>query len=158
MTRAQAPEPRQPSPFGASVLPMVAAVPVIVLVFWVTRQTAGGLAALLGALVAVAFFTSGLYVISRVTNANPLAALPVALAVYLAQVLFLGVVILSLTGAHWLDRKAFGLSVLAVALVWQLSQVLAFRRLRRPVYDDPADPADPSASGLAGEPAERPTA
>jgi ATP synthase protein I len=139
---------------GANVLPVVAAVPVIVLVFWVTRQTAGGLAALLGALIAVAFFTSGFYVVSRVANANPLAALPVALAVYLAQVIFLGVVILSLSGAHWLDRKAFGLSVLAVALIWQLSQVLAFRRLRRPVYDDAADP---SAATLSGDPAQRPT-
>jgi ATP synthase protein I len=158
MTQAPAPDPRQASPLassnGASVMPMVAAVPVIVLVFWVARQTAGGLAALLGAFIAVAFFTSGLYVVSRVAKANPLAALPVALAVYLAQVLFLGVVILSLSGAHWLDRRAFGLSVLAVALVWQLSQVLAFLKQRRPVYDEPAAPP---AGTYPGEPSERPT-
>ena len=43
-----------------------------------------------------------------------------------------------LSGAGWLDGRAFGLSVLAVALVWQLSQLVAFTRLRKPVYDEPA--------------------
>jgi ATP synthase protein I len=158
MTQAQGPEPQPTSPFaalrGAGVTPMIATVPVIVLVFWLTRQSAGGLAALLGAVIAIAFFTSGLYVVSRVANANPLASLPVALAVYFAQVIFLGVVIVSLSGADWLDHQAFGLSVLAVALIWQLSQVLAFRKLRKPVYDEPGDT---SAGGLAARSADRPT-
>jgi ATP synthase protein I len=66
------------------------------------------------------------------------------MAVYLGQVIFLGVVIYSLSGASWLDGKAFGLSVLAVALIWQVCQVVAFMRLRQPVYDEPADQ---SASG-----------
>jgi ATP synthase protein I len=122
----------------ASVIPMLATGPVIVLVFWITREAKGGLAALLGAAIAMAFFASGLYVMGRVTNANPLSVLAGALAVYLGQVIALGVVIVSLSGADWLDRKAFGLSILVVALVWQLCQVVAFMRLRKPVYDEPA--------------------
>lgn len=140
MTQPQAP------PFAAmlraAVIPMVWAAPVIVLVFWVTRQTRGGLAALLGVSIALAFFVSGLYVMKRVTNANPLSVLAGALAVYFGQVIFLGIVILVLSGADWLDGPAFGLSVLAVALVWQLSQVVAFTQLRKPVYDEPADETD----------------
>lgn len=132
----------QPPPFAAmlraAVIPMVSTAPVIVLLFWITRQSRGGLAALLGVTIAVAFFASGLYVMKRVTNANPISVLVGALAVYLGQVIFLGIVIFSLSGADWLDGKAFGLSVLAVALVWQLSQVVAFTRLRKPVYDVPA--------------------
>jgi ATP synthase protein I len=78
-----------------------------------------------------------------VSNANPLSVLAGALAVYLGQIIFLGIVILTLSGAHWLDGTAFGLSVLAVALIWQLFQVVAFLRLRKPVYDNPVDqPAD----------------
>lgn len=130
----------------ASVIPMLATGPVIVLLFWVTREAKGGLAALLGAAVAMAFFASGLYVMGRVSNANPLSVLAGALAVYLGQVILLGVVIISLSGADWLDRKAFGLSILIVALVWQLCQVVAFLRLRKPVYDEPA-------AGLVEEPA-----
>ena len=139
----QAPEPAQPPPFAAmlraAMIPTVATAPVIVLVFLITRQTRGGLAALLGVSIAVAFFASGLYVMKRVTNANPLSVLTGALAVYLGQVIFLGLVILTLSGAEWLDGTAFGLSVLAVALIWQLAQVVAFVRLRKPVYDEPAD-------------------
>jgi ATP synthase protein I len=131
---------------------MVASVPVIVAVFWVTRASRGGLAALLGVSIAVVFFASGLYVMGRVTNANPISVLAGAMAVYLGQVIFLGVVILTLSGVHWLDGTAFGLSVLAVALVWQVwqvCQVAAFMRLRKPVFDEPADqpveiPADES--------------
>ena len=139
----------------AAVIPVVAAAPVIVLVFWITRQTRGGVASLLGVTIAVAFFASGLYVMKRVTNSNPLSVLAGALAVYLGQVIFLGLVILALSGADWLDGEAFGLSILAVALVWQLSQVVTFVRLRKPVYDEPAeDPAEDPADHPADEPAQ----
>jgi ATP synthase protein I len=142
MTQRQTSGPAQVPPFaamlGATVIPVVAAVPVIVVVFWMTRQARGGLAALLGVAIAVVFFASGLYAMKRVTNASPLSVLAGALAVYLGQVIFLAVVVLSLSGAHWLDGTAFGLSVLAVALIWQVCQVAAFVRLRKPVYDEPA--------------------
>ena len=135
----------------ATVLPMVATTPVVVAVFWVTRGTSGGLAAMLGVAIAVVFFASGLYVMGRVTNANPISVLAGALAVYLGQVIFLAVVILAFSGADWLDGTAFGLSVLAVALIWQVCQVVAFMRLRQPVYDEHADPAgEPSDESRAG--------
>jgi ATP synthase protein I len=143
MTQAQASGPVPVPPFAAmlraTVVPIAASVPVIVAAFWITRQSRGGLAALLGVTIAVVFFASGLYVMGRVTNANPISVLAGALAVYLGQVIFLGVVILTLSGVHWLDGTAFGLSVLAVALIWQVCQVVAFMRLRKPVYDEPAD-------------------
>jgi len=141
MTQPHSTGPAQAPPFaamlGATVIPMAVAVPLIVVVFWITRQSRGGLAALLGAGIAVVFFAGGLALMSRVTNANPLSVLAGALGVYLGQVIFLGVVILSLSGADWLDGTAFGLSVLAVALIWQVAQVVAFIRLRKPVYDQP---------------------
>ena len=152
MTQAHTPEPASVPPFAAmlraTVLPMLATVPVVVAVFWITRGSGGGLAALLGVVIAVVFFASGLYVMGRVTNANPISVLAGALAVYLGQVIFLGVVIFAFSGAHWLDGKAFGLSVLAVALIWQVYQVAAFMRLRQPVYDEPT--AGPAAEPTRG--------
>jgi ATP synthase protein I len=146
MTAAQASAPAPAAPFAAmlraTVIPMAAAVPVIVAAFWITRANRGGLAALLGACIVVVFFASGLYVMGRVTNANPLSVLAGAIAVYFGQVVFLGVVILTLSGVHWLDDMAFGLSVLAVALIWQVCQIRAFMRLRQRVYDEPADKLD----------------
>ncbi len=151
MTQAHEPGPASVPPFAAmlhaTVLPMVATTPVVVAAFWITRGTSGGLAALLGVAIAVVFFASGLYVMGRVTNANPISVLAGALAVYLGQVIFLGMVIFAFSGAGWLDGRAFGLSVLAVALIWQVCQVVAFVRLRQPVYDEPAEPADESSQG-----------
>ncbi len=139
--RSQALLPAHGPPFAAmlrgAVIPTVCTTPVIVLVFWITRQTRGALAALLGVSIALVFFAGGLYVMKQVSNANPISVLSGALAVYLGQVIFLGLVIVSLSGADWLDAKAFGLSVLAVALLWQLFQVVAFMRLRKPAYDEP---------------------
>ena len=157
LTQPQPPGRAQVPPFAAmlraTVLPMVASAPVIVGVCWAVGHARGGLAGLLGVVIAVLFFASGLYVMSRVARANPMSVLAGALAVYLGQVLFLGVVILSLSGADWLDGTSFGLSVLAVALIWQLSQVVAFIRLRKPVYDAPSEQSmtyssDPSAGRL----------
>ena len=147
MKHPQALGPANSSLFAAmlsgAVIPITFSAPVIVLGFWITRSTRGGLASLLGVCVAVVFFASGLFVMKRVTNANPLSVLAGAMAVYLGQVIFLGLVILSLSGADWLDGRAFGLSILAVALVWQLSQIRAFVRLRKPVYDETADEQTP---------------
>ena len=143
MSQLDAGGPVHSSPFAAmlrgAVFPMALTAPVIVSGFWIARQTRGGLAALLGVCVAVVFFASGLYVMKRVTNANPLSVLAGAMAVYLGQVIFLGLVIVSFSGADWLDGTAFGLSILAVALVWQLSQIRAFMLLRKPVYDEAVD-------------------
>ena len=150
MTQQHAPAPPFAAMLRATVIPMACASPVIVLAFWMTGKTRGGLAALLGVTIAVAFFASGLYVMKRVTNASPLSILAGALAVYLGQVLFLGLVILLLSGAAWLDGQAFGLSVLAVALIWQLVQVVAFVRLRKPVYDEPTQEAALEQSGTTG--------
>ncbi|MBC7559628.1 MAG: hypothetical protein H7270_09770 [Dermatophilaceae bacterium] len=149
LTQPQPPGPAQVPPFAAmlraTVLPMVAPTPVIVGVCWAVGNARAGLSGLLGVMTAVLFFASGLYVMSRVARANPLSVLAGALAVYLGQVLFLGVVILSLSGADWLDGTSFGLSVLAVALIWQLSQVVAFIRLRKPVYDMAGEQPVPTA-------------
>lgn len=124
-----------------ALVPMLATAPVIVLGFWFARQAGGALAALLGVVTAMVFFAGGLYLMARVTSSNPanqLTLLAGALAVYFGQVIFLAGIILALYDADWLDGTAFGLSVLAAALIWQLSQVVAFVRMRRPVYDEPA--------------------
>lgn len=156
MTQTQTAGPTSVLPFAAmlraAVIPVAVVTPVIVLVCWIIGQARGGLAALLGALVAVLFFASGLYAMKRLANGPPMVLLTGALAVFFGQVIFLGLVILAFRGADWLDGESFALSVLAVSLVWQTSQIVAFTRLRRPVYDEPAgEPADEPAGKPADE-------
>lgn len=147
MTEHPAPAPA--APFAAmlrgALVPSLVAAPLVVVALWVARGSRGGLAALLAVVVTIAFFAGGLAVMKRVTNANPLSLLAGALAVYLGQVLFLGIVIISLSSASWLDGTAFGIAALAITLVWQVGQVVAFVRMRKSVYDAPASPGAPEA-------------
>ena len=147
MTEHPAPAPA--APFAAmlrgALVPSLVAAPIVVIALWVARGSRGGLAALLAVVVTIAFFAGGLAVMKRVTNANPLSLLAGALAVYLGQVLFLGIVIISLSSASWLDGTAFGIAALAITIVWQVGQVVAFVRMRKSVYDAPASPGAPEA-------------
>jgi ATP synthase protein I len=147
MTEHPAPAPA--APFAAmlrgALVPSLVAAPLVVVALWVARGSRGGLAALLAVVVTIAFFAGGLAVMKRVTNANPLSLLAGALAVYLGQVLFLGIVIISLSSASWLDGTAFGIAALAITIVWQVGQVVAFVRMRKSVYDAPASPGAPEA-------------
>jgi len=104
------------------------------------------------------FFAAGLYVMKRVVGANPLSVLAGALAVYLGQIIFLGIIILVLAGAQWLDGTAFGLAILVVALVWQACQVVTFLRMRHSVYDAPSTGAEPTQDPPAGGEADPPAA
>ncbi len=85
----------------------------------------------------IAFFTLGMIVMLRfAANTAPLLFMATALAVFFGQLIFLLVVILLLQNAEWLDGTAFGLTALAVALVWQVFQIIGYLRTRRLVYDE----------------------
>ena len=130
-------------PFAAMLrgafVPTLGVGPLAVVVAAVTADGRAALGAFLGFAVAMAFFALGLVVMRRLGGASdPLRFLASALAVFMGQLLFLLVVIIALQDASWLDADAFGFSVLAVALVWQLFQVVAYLRTRRLVFDEPA--------------------
>lgn len=131
-------------PFAAMLrgafYPTVAVGPVAVLVAALASGGRAALGAALGFVVAIAFFALGLLVMRRLQSASdPLRLLASAMAVFLGQMIFLLLVIVALQGADWLDATAFGLAALAVALVWQVFQVLAWMRTRRPVFDEPVE-------------------
>ena len=138
-------------PFAAMLrgafVPTLCVGPVAVVVAAVVGGGKAALGAFLGFAVSIAFFALGLYVMRRLdSGADAFRFLASALAVVMGQLIFLLLVILWLQGADWLDGTAFGLSALAVALVWQVFQVIAYVRTRRLVFDAPAQ------SGQDGEP------
>ncbi len=131
-------------PFGAMLrgafLPTLIVGPVAVVVAAFVSGGRSALGAALGFAVSIAFFALGLLVMQKLDSAaDPLRFLASALAVFFGQMIFLLIVIVALQDASWLDGTAFGLTALAVALVWQIFQVVAFVRTRRPVYDQPDD-------------------
>jgi ATP synthase protein I len=121
-------------------LPTVAVGPVAVVVAAIVGGGKAAVGAALGFAIALAFFALGLLIMRKLGGASdPFRFLASALAVFMGQMIFLLVVIIALQGASWLDGTAFGLTVLAVALVWQVFQVIAFVRSRRLVFDAPVD-------------------
>jgi len=132
-------------------LPTVAVGPVAVVVAALVAGGKAALGAALGFVIALAFFALGLIVMRRLGGAlDPLRFLASALAVFMGQMIFLLVVIMALKDASWLDGTAFGVTVLAVALVWQVFQVVAFVRSRRLVYDAPQDPDQDQGQDVGG--------
>ena len=135
-------------PFAAMLrtafLPTLAVGPVAVVVAAVLGGGKAALGAAIGFVVAIAFFALGLWVMQRLdSGADAFRFLASALAVFMGQLIFLLIVILALQGAQWLEGTAFGLTALAVALVWQVFQVIAYLRTRRLVFDEsPQDGQD----------------
>lgn len=117
-------------------LPTLALGPVVVLIGAMLGGTRAAIGAALGFLVVVAFFALGQLVTNRLSAAVDSSHFVTgSVAVVVGQLAFLLLVIIVLGGAGWLDGTAFGLSALAVALAWQVFQVIAFLRGRRAVFD-----------------------
>ncbi len=135
--------PHAGAPFGAmlrgALLPSVLAGLLTVGVLVGVRGTDALAGALIGLLVSIGFFASGMFLLSRlVRDASPHAFFAVAMAVYFGQVIVLLLVIIAFKNADWVDGVALGIVALVVTLVWQVFAMVALRRARILVYDEPS--------------------
>jgi len=135
------------APFGAmlrgALLPSVLAGLLTVALLVAVRGVGALAGALIGLVVAIAFFASGMFLLSRlVRSASPTAFFAVAMAVYFGQIIFLLLVIIAFINADWVDGVALGLVVLVVTLVWQAFAMISLRKARIPVYDEPVTPRE----------------
>lgn len=120
-----------------ALVPSTVAGMLTVVVLVVVRGTEALAGGLLGLVVSVLFFASGMFLLSRlVRSASPHAFFAVAMAVYFGQVIALLVVIIVFRGLDWVDGVAVGLTALVVTLAWQAFAIRALRRSRMPVYDE----------------------
>jgi hypothetical protein len=119
---------------------------VAAIVLGAIRGLDGGISALVGVAIGLAFFASGLFTVGRFVKdtTEPMLFMAVGMAVYFAQVLvLLGVLVLA-RRIDAFDSYAAGIALLVAVLVWQGAQMRAWRRARVPVYDEVATdaPAD----------------
>jgi hypothetical protein len=119
-------------------IPSVIASVITIVVFWVLRDLRGAEGALFGAAIALVVFGVGLKLMTKMVNANPISVFAGAMAVYLGQVIFMGVIIIAMRDVTWLDGLACGITILVVTLAWQVFQARAYLRMRQTVYDEPA--------------------
>ncbi|MDQ3358056.1 MAG: hypothetical protein M3520_04195 [Actinomycetota bacterium] len=123
-----------------SMWPTLAAGALACLVLGWIGGLSSGISAVVGVVIAIGFFASGLVVVARfVTDNNPLLFMAVGMSVYFGQVLALFGVLLVARQVQVLDMRAAGIAMLVAVLVWQIAQMRAWRRARVPVYDLPAD-------------------
>jgi ATP synthase protein I len=85
---------------------------------WALAGPPGALGAVLGSLVAAAFFGAGAALMAGTARLDPTLTTIVALGGYVTQVLFLVVVLAVLRDAEWMAVPAFAVSVLAVTAAW----------------------------------------
>lgn len=134
-----------------AMVPSVVVGIVAVVLGWYFRGSAGALGALLGAIVAIAFFAVGQIVLGRILSGNPDFALSGGLLLYLTQVLVLFGLIVLLRDADWMDGRVFGMTILAVTLAWVVGSLVATQRTKV-LYVDPSLSAPAASSeGTAGE-------
>ena len=114
---------------------------------------AGG--ALIGLVVSIGFFASGMFLLSRlVRSASPQAFFAVAMSVYLGQVIALLLVIMAFKDATWVDGVALGVVALVVTIVWQGAAMLALRGPASGVRRAPSRPGRrPMSSAITPSPA-----
>ncbi|NHA68659.1 hypothetical protein [Phycicoccus flavus] len=125
-----------------ALVPASIAGAVTVLVLALVRGPGSVVGSLLGLAVSVAFYASGMFLLSRlVRSASPHAFLAVAMAVYLGQVLALLVFFVVFRRASWVDGTALAVDALVVTLAWQAFAYRALRTARLPIYDEPAEAA-----------------
>ena len=136
-------EPGPGAPFAVmlrgALVPASLAGLATVVVLAVVRGTGSIAGSLLGLAVSVAFYASGMFLLSRlVRSASPHAFLAVAMAVYLGQVLALLVFFVVFRSASWVDGTALAVTALVVTLAWQAFAYRAMRTARMPIYDEPS--------------------
>ena len=124
-----------------AAIPAAAVGVVAIVLGWAFTGPNGALGAALGAVVAIAFFAVGHYVLGRILDGNPDLALSAGLLLYLTQVLVLLGLIVLLRDASWLDGRVFGMAILAVTLAWIVGSFIAAQRVKI-LYVDPSRSAE----------------
>lgn len=124
-----------------AVVPSAIAGIATAVVFGFVRDVGALWSGLIGVVVALGFFVSGMVMMARFVRdtKNPMLFMAVGMATYFAQVIVLLVVLIVARQIDALDSVAAGWSMFVCVIVWQVAQVVAWRQARVPIYDEPAN-------------------
>lgn len=125
---------------------------VLAVVATVATSPAAGLSVLSGAALVIAFFGISLLIGHYAGRTNPSGALGLFAVTYAIKVVGFAAVLFFLGTPGWLDRTWFFSGALATVIAWQVAEVVAFSRLRTPLYGDGEEPG----SRVGHVPAQRP--
>ncbi|MBG6223591.1 ATP synthase protein I [Arthrobacter sp. CAN_A2] len=119
---------------GTATAVVLAAVALLV------SSPAAGLSVLFGAALVMTFFGISLLIGHFTGRTNPSGALGLFAVTYAIKVVGFGAVLFLFGTPGWLERTWFFWGALATVIVWQVAEVVAFSRLRTPLYNDTPGP------------------
>jgi ATP synthase protein I len=109
--------------------------------FAVAAGTGGGagvVAAALGLVVVVAFFSVSKIVVGAVARRSPAMLLPAAMGTYLAKIALLGVLLLVLRDVEAIDLVTFAWTIFVGVFVWLAAEIWVATHTRVPFFDPEA--------------------
>ena len=110
----------------------------------------GALGAAIGAFVVIAFFSISVIAVSYASKVSPQMMFAAAVFSYITKVLVMFALVAALDGVTVWDSRAFGWSVIALALVWIGAEIRHTTRAKT-LYVDPAPASgEPSADSVPG--------
>lgn len=131
---------------GAAI-PAIIVAAVMVVIFMLTSGSSGAVGALLATFTVLIFFSVSLLVGLVTKDADPIGTMALAMLSYFTKLLLMAGLLIAVTrlsAPASVDRRAFGLSALAITLAWLTGEVRAFFRLRLqlplPQVDDESNP------------------
>lgn len=116
-----------------ALLPSILVTVISAIISWFANGTSGLLGTLLASITVVIFFSVSMLVAKMTKDANPIATMALAMFSYFTKLLVMALFLLAvtrLTDPETVDRRAFGVSALAIAFAWLGGEVRAFLRLR----------------------------
>ncbi|MEW1610890.1 MULTISPECIES: hypothetical protein [unclassified Streptomyces] len=129
-----------------TVLPTAAVGAIATVISAVFAGGQGAIGGVLGAVVVIAFFGSGLYALAQIGRRWPEVFLGAAMLVYTTQILVLLLLLKLFRDATFMDGRAFGLTALVCVLVWLGAQARAQLKSKT-LYVEPASDEAPVAPG-----------
>ncbi len=109
----------------------------VALGWWVFADFGAAGAAMIGSLIAVVAFSSGIWSVVKVLQYLPGAEVPGAMALFLAQLLLLVSAVLVLQDQSWLNSRAAAVGLFATALAHQIGMVSGFLGTRTLLVQTP---------------------
>lgn len=135
---------------GAAIPTAVAGVGAVAVAFALAGAK-GALGAALATVIVVAFFSLTRLAVAFTTRMPPETAMLAGVGAYLVKILVLMVVVSAFRDATAWNTRAFGWTVIALALVWIFAEFRGTLRTRRPYVDDPEESEQSERPGKAGD-------
>ncbi|MFC4856714.1 hypothetical protein [Actinophytocola glycyrrhizae] len=115
-----------------AIWPAVATTVIGVVVASVLNGVQGGVAALIGGVVAFGSSMATWWLMRRTAAMNPMMVMTGALGGFIGKMIILLLVLMVLREITWLHTESLAYTMLAVVVVWAAMDTVAFRRTKLP--------------------------